>query len=162
PRDVGDHTEGDDQCDRTGHLPRRERTDREPHRAPLDRGRGQAARVRGRRAARRRSGRVARRPAAGAAAGRAAVGAAAQPSSPENVVFGVRPAGRVPARESWRDWVYIESGWVWLFWTGGIPFAIAFCLYARRGLRATAPLARTRRGPVAIAATGAVVALAVQ
>jgi putative peptidoglycan lipid II flippase len=84
-----------------------------------------------------------------------------QLASAPSVMLGVRPAGRVPARESWRDWVYIESGYLWLIWTGGIPLLVAFFVFLRRGLRATVPSARTRAGPSGIAATGAVVALAV-
>lgn len=48
-----------------------------------------------------------------------------------NWLTGVRPAARVPAPEPWRDWVYIESGYVWLMWIGGLPFLLAFgCLVA--------------------------------
>jgi hypothetical protein len=43
-------------------------------------------------------------------------------------VLGVRPAGRVaaPSGDSWRDWVFIESGHTWLLWVGGVPLLIAF------------------------------------
>ena len=42
-----------------------------------------------------------------------------------NWLLGVRPAARVPGAESWRDWVYIESGYTWLVWTGGLPMLVA-------------------------------------
>jgi hypothetical protein len=42
-----------------------------------------------------------------------------------NWLFGVRTAGRVPADESWRDWVYIENGYIWAVWTGGLPLLVA-------------------------------------
>lgn len=42
-----------------------------------------------------------------------------------NWLFGVRTAGRIPAAESWREWVYIESGYVWALWTGGLPLLLA-------------------------------------
>jgi putative peptidoglycan lipid II flippase len=42
-----------------------------------------------------------------------------------NWLFGVRTAGRVPGLESWRSWVYIESGYTWAVWTGGLPLLAA-------------------------------------
>jgi len=46
-----------------------------------------------------------------------------------NWLTGVRPAARVPGPESWREWVYIESGYVWLLWIGGVPFLFAFIAF---------------------------------
>jgi hypothetical protein len=53
---------------------------------------------------------------------------------------GVRPAARLPAPEAWRAWVYIESGYVWLLWIGGVPLLLAFVFFvwaAWRHLRTT-------------------------
>jgi hypothetical protein len=63
-----------------------------------------------------------------------------------NWLFGVRTAGRVPGRESWREWVYIESGYVWALWTGGLLMVVAVLLglMARTGRRL-----RSSGGPVA-------------
>ena len=47
-----------------------------------------------------------------------------------NWFTGVRPAARLAAEESWRDWIYIESGYVWLLWIGGLPFLLAFVAFA--------------------------------
>jgi hypothetical protein len=79
--------------------------------------------------------------------------------SPANVVMGVRPAGRVPSHEAWRDWVYIESGYIWLIWTGGIPFALAYVFFAARGIKTTARIGRRRRDASGIAAIGAFASL---
>jgi hypothetical protein len=46
-----------------------------------------------------------------------------------NWVLGVRPAPRLPASESWRDFIYIESGYVWLLWIGGLPLCAAFFFF---------------------------------
>ncbi len=42
-----------------------------------------------------------------------------------NWLFGVRTAGRVPGEEYWRPWVWIESGYTWALWTGGLPLLVA-------------------------------------
>jgi hypothetical protein len=40
-----------------------------------------------------------------------------------NWLLGVRPASRVPGEV--REWVYIESGYTWALWNGGLPLLIA-------------------------------------
>ncbi len=77
-------------------------------------------------------------------------------------VFGVRPAARVPAPEFLPgDWVYIESGHVWLLWTGGIPLFLAFFVFLWKGLRATAAVVRRRADAVGVAAIASFVSLVV-
>jgi hypothetical protein len=46
-------------------------------------------------------------------------------ASDYNWVFGVQTSARMPGEESWRAWVYIESGYVWTMWTGGLPLLAA-------------------------------------
>lgn len=40
-----------------------------------------------------------------------------------NWLLGVRPASRVPGEV--REWVYIESGYTWALWNGGLPLLVA-------------------------------------
>lgn len=39
-----------------------------------------------------------------------------------NWLLGVRPASRVPGEV--REYVYIESGWTWALWNGGVPLLV--------------------------------------
>lgn len=78
-----------------------------------------------------------------------------------NFVLGVRPAARVAAPETWRIWVFIESGHTWLLWTGGVPFLAAFLVYACVAMRATLRVARQRADEIGSAAIAAFTALLV-
>lgn len=62
-----------------------------------------------------------------------------------NWLLGVRPAGRLPSFEPWREWVYIESGHTWLLWTGGVPLLLAFAWLCWNALRGSLALAGGRR-----------------
>jgi hypothetical protein len=72
-----------------------------------------------------------------------------------NWILGVRPAPRIPALETWREWVYLESGYVWLLWIGGIPFIAAFVFFAIVSLRTLGRVAQERTDAVGVAATSA-------
>lgn len=74
-------------------------------------------------------------------------------------VLGVRPSARV-ARGT-NDYVFIESGYIELLWTGGIPLLVAAAAFLSVNLRATARVSRRRQGALGIAATGAFTALTV-
>lgn len=76
-----------------------------------------------------------------------------------NWLTGYRVAGRVPAPESWRDWVWVESGYTWMVWSGGIAFLVVGCLFLAVGVRETAAVARVRRDVVGVAAVAALTAL---
>ena len=79
-----------------------------------------------------------------------------------NLLFGVRPAARLPAPETLtQDWLYIESGHIWLLWTGGIPLFAAFFWFLWVAIRATAGVARTRDDAVGVAAAASFAALVV-
>ncbi len=72
-----------------------------------------------------------------------------------NWILGVRPAGRLPSFEPWREWVYIESGHTWLLWTGGVPLLLAFLWLSWGAARGTLALADRPRwaGPGRSSAT---------
>ncbi|WP_162530872.1 hypothetical protein [Rhodovastum atsumiense] len=68
-------------------------------------------------------------------------------------LFGVQPAPRIPAPEAWREMVYIESGYLWLLWIGGVPFLLAFFGFTAFALYRLAQVARRRTDVVECAAT---------
>jgi hypothetical protein len=78
-----------------------------------------------------------------------------------NVLFGVRPAARIPVASQATGYVWIESGYTWLLWGGGIPLFASFLLFvqasARRGWRA----ARQSRDATSIAGIATFVAVVV-
>jgi hypothetical protein len=82
-------------------------------------------------------------------------------SAGSNWLVGVRPSARIPAPEPWREWIYIESGYAWLLWTGGLPMLVAFIGFVSIALRAMARFAHDGQSPVSVAATAAIAGLAI-
>lgn len=70
-------------------------------------------------------------------------------------VGGVGPAARVLAPESWRTWIYIESGYIWVLWTGGVPMMMALAYFFWVALNDLRQAIRDRIDAVGIAATAA-------
>jgi hypothetical protein len=76
-------------------------------------------------------------------------------------LHGVRPAARIGAPEPWREWVFIESGYVWLLWTGGLVMVIAFGYLMYTGLRTMWQAIGRGPRPISAAGLGAFVGLSV-
>lgn len=72
-------------------------------------------------------------------------------------LWGVSPQARVPLPTVGgnTEFIWIESGHLWLFWIGGLPFFVAFMAWMFYGGRTMWRLARKLDGPVGIAAIAA-------
>jgi hypothetical protein len=78
-------------------------------------------------------------------------------------VLGVRPDAVLPAPETWREVIYLESGLLWFLWVGGVPLLLAFVWFLRTALRHTRRVAAERVddvGALALAARAALWAMA--
>jgi hypothetical protein len=79
-----------------------------------------------------------------------------------NVLLGVRPGARVPApTDSGREWIFIESGYVWLVWSGGVLLVLAFVFFLWTTLSRVASVARTRGDAIGVSAIASFTALVV-
>ena len=76
-------------------------------------------------------------------------------------VLGVRPSARVATASMATGWVWIESGYTWLLWAGGIPFLGSFLYFLYVNLQTSARVAKTRDDAVGVAALAVVVGLVV-
>ena len=78
-----------------------------------------------------------------------------------NFLFGVRPAARVRVPYQATGYVWIESGYTWLLWGGGIPLFVAFIIFARAALSQSWRLGRASLEPTSAASVGVFVAVCV-
>jgi hypothetical protein len=79
-----------------------------------------------------------------------------------NWLTGVRPLARVDGPAfSGIQYIWIESGHIWLLWTGGVPFAIAFIVFMWVALRSVGRVARSRTDACGVAGIAAFTALSI-
>lgn len=76
-----------------------------------------------------------------------------------NWLTGVRPSARVAAPEPWREWIWIESGYTWLLWSGGVAFLLAFLAFLAVAIPRVVRVARSRTDTVGVAAIASACAL---
>jgi hypothetical protein len=73
-----------------------------------------------------------------------------------NPVLGVRPSARVVVVTQGTGYVWIESGYMWLIWGGGLPLLIAFVFFVHAVFRVLIPQARRLTSYADAAAVGVV------
>lgn len=79
----------------------------------------------------------------------------------DNVIWGVTPQARVASPREGEEFIWIESGHMWLVWSGGVPLFIAWFAFIGVGMHTARRILRSRAGPVGIAAAATFGALAV-
>ena len=82
-------------------------------------------------------------------------------SSGNAFLLGVRPAARVAVASQATGYVWIESGYMWLLWSGGIPLLFAFAWFVWCGVRRGLALVHRTTGGGAVVGLTCVVALVV-
>jgi hypothetical protein len=78
-----------------------------------------------------------------------------------NVLLGVRPSARVRVPFHASGWVWIESGYTWLIWAGGIPLLCSYLFFVYATVAQGWRVARERVDTAGVAATAATVGVLV-
>src|SRR4051794_27209968 len=78
-----------------------------------------------------------------------------------NVLLGVRPSARVPVATQGTGWVWIESGYTWLLWGGGILLLASFLLLTYVVVRRGWTVAHTHSDAFGVAGAAAFVGIVV-
>jgi hypothetical protein len=78
-----------------------------------------------------------------------------------NFVLGVRPSARVAVASQATGYVWIESGYTWLLWGGGIPLLASFVFFVYASLKMTWRVGRLGHGASSVAGIAAFAAVVV-
>jgi hypothetical protein len=78
-----------------------------------------------------------------------------------NYLLGVRPSARVAVGVHAAGWVWIESGYTWLLWGGGLPLLAAYAYFTGVAAVRAWSVARADPGPSGAAATALLVGVVV-
>ena len=78
-----------------------------------------------------------------------------------NFVLGVRPAARIVVASQGTGYVWIESGYTWLLWGGGIPLLASFAFFVAVTAKRGWDVARRSTGAVSVAGIALFVAVIV-
>lgn len=73
-------------------------------------------------------------------------------SDSANLLLGVTPQARVSSPSKGVDFIWIESGHLWLLWSGGVPLFVAWFALIGVGMWTARRVMRTTIGPIGIAA----------
>lgn len=71
-----------------------------------------------------------------------------------NWLTGVRTSARLPSPYPWREWIWIESGYTWTLWAGGVFLLTACTVYLVLAYRAASHLAMSQVRPIAALGMG--------
>jgi hypothetical protein len=77
-----------------------------------------------------------------------------------NFTFGVRPSARIPVASQATGYVWIESGYTWLLWGGGIPLLASFLFFVQASVK-RGQTARRSRDAASVAGIATFVAVIV-
>ena len=78
-----------------------------------------------------------------------------------NFLLGVRPSARVPVASQGTGYVWIESGYTWLLWGGGIPLFASFVFFVLATVKRGWEAAHRQAGAAGVAGIATVVAIMV-
>jgi murein biosynthesis integral membrane protein MurJ len=81
--------------------------------------------------------------------------------SDHNWIFGVQPSPRIATSSKAEGYIWIESGYTWLLWGGGIPLLVSYLAFAGAVIRKSLAFAR-RADATGIVATAMVAAMCSQ